>query len=117
MVDAREPDVFEMKVLDAIDGCGTIQIAAFVRFQQFLELIQIHLCPDILTFDSTRSVPYHWLSRVDAYQKHPADPRDDQNRAHAFCVAVCFSRGGAGREWCSDGAADLLDRGGDGRRT
>jgi len=39
MIDAREADVFEMKVLNASDGVRLIEITAFERIQQFFERI------------------------------------------------------------------------------
>src|SRR5688572_2055348 len=62
MIHAREADVFEVQVLDAFDGVAAVQIAALKRVQQFLELVLIHLCSGILTFDCVRSVPYYGLS-------------------------------------------------------
>src|SRR6185503_10047595 len=58
--------------------------------------------------------PVRLTRRVDTDQKHPTDPRDDQDRAYALRIAVCVSRGSAGREWRSDSVADHLDRRGDG---
>ena len=42
VVDARETDIFEMKVLDTVYGVCSFQFAAFVRVQEFGKFIQIH---------------------------------------------------------------------------
>src|ERR1051325_2488929 len=55
-----------------------------------------------------------WTHRVDCNQKHTTDAGNDQDRAHALCVAVRFSRRSTRSERTADAVAVAVDRGGDG---